>query len=257
MLLAAYGSDEEERFTETLARGMKLFEDAAEMEAIPKIRRPKAKHTTDQIVAQARQLGWTVGITMADLVGAQCGAVIGLHPQDDEWLSGKRRAGVWFKTQEAASLHQHAMDCVPFGRYSAMAVAPLASNRLNPPDICLLYGTPGQMIFNEPLFIVQTPTKVTLLYQRDHAVRHVYMNVPHSKKTPLELFVSALVTQSPGSAASVSREVPSLATLLKEIMSYPGSSLPPEDTATKTGRSRSVPTFPSVVTLNVRRTRTM
>jgi len=26
-------------------------------------------------------------------------------------------------------------------------VAPLASNRLNPPDICLLYGTPGQMIF--------------------------------------------------------------------------------------------------------------
>ena len=35
--------------------GMKLYEDAAEMEAIPKIRRPKVKHTTDQIVAQARQ----------------------------------------------------------------------------------------------------------------------------------------------------------------------------------------------------------
>src|SRR6058998_3846755 len=89
--------------------GMKLFESVEEMEAIPKIRRPKAKHTTDQIVAQARQLGWTVGITMQDLVGAQYGAVIGLH--------------------------------------HALAVAPLASNRLNPPDICLLYGTPGQMIF--------------------------------------------------------------------------------------------------------------
>jgi uncharacterized protein (DUF169 family) len=127
--------------------GMKLFESVAEMEAIPKIRRPKVKHTTDQIVAQARQLGWTVGITMEDLVGAQCGAVIGLHPQDEEWLSGKRMAGVWFKTQEDASLHQHAMDCVPFGRYRAMAVAPLASHRINPPDICLLYGTPGQMIF--------------------------------------------------------------------------------------------------------------
>ena len=83
--------------------GMKLFETVAEMEAIPKIRRPRAKHTTDQIVAQARQLGFTVGITMADLVGAQCGAVIGLHPQDDEWLSGKRMAGVWFKTLEDAS----------------------------------------------------------------------------------------------------------------------------------------------------------
>src|SRR5262245_34198915 len=61
--------------------GMKLFETVEAMEAIPKIRRPRAKHTTDQIVAQARQLGWTVGITMADLIGAQCGAVIGLHPQ--------------------------------------------------------------------------------------------------------------------------------------------------------------------------------
>src|SRR5712692_7798180 len=70
--------------------GMKLFETVEEMEAIPKIRRPKARHTTDQIVAQARQLGWTVGITMADLAGAQCGAVIGLHPQDAEWLSGRR-----------------------------------------------------------------------------------------------------------------------------------------------------------------------
>ena len=72
--------------------GMKLFETVEAMEAIPKIRRPKARHTTDQIVAQARQLGWTVGITMADLIGAQCGAVIGLHPQDDEWLSGRRMA---------------------------------------------------------------------------------------------------------------------------------------------------------------------
>jgi len=70
--------------------GMKLFETVEAMEAIPKIRRPKVRHTTDQIVAQARQLGWTVGITMADLIGAQCGAVIGLHPQDDEWLSGTR-----------------------------------------------------------------------------------------------------------------------------------------------------------------------
>ena len=73
------------------------------MEAIPKIRRPRAKHTTDQIVAQARQLGWTVGITMDDLIGAQCGAVIGLHPQDEDWLSGKRMAGVWFKTLEDAT----------------------------------------------------------------------------------------------------------------------------------------------------------
>ena len=127
--------------------GMKLFETVAEMEAIPKIRRPRVKHTTDQIVAQARQLGFTVGITMDDLIGAQCGAVIGLHPQDEEWLAGTRQAGVWYKTVEDSSAKQHAMDCVPYGRYKAMAVSPLTSERLDPPDICLIYGTPGQMIF--------------------------------------------------------------------------------------------------------------
>jgi len=126
--------------------GMKLFDTVEAMEAIPRIRRPKAVHTTDQIVAQAARLGWTVGITNDDLVGAQCGAVIGLHPQDEEWLSGKRMAGVWFDTQENAAAHQRAMDVVPYGRYKALAVSPLTSGRLDPPDICLIYGTPGQMI---------------------------------------------------------------------------------------------------------------
>ena len=51
--------------------GMKLFEDRGEMEAIPRIRRPKSVHTLDQVVAQAARLGWTVGITSEDLVGAQ------------------------------------------------------------------------------------------------------------------------------------------------------------------------------------------
>jgi len=126
--------------------GMKLFETVEEMEQIPRIRRPDAIHTTDQIVAQAARLGWTVGITADDLVGPQCGAVIGLHPQDDEWRSGRRMAGVWFETPEDAAAHQAAMDVVPFGRYRAMAVSPLTSGRLDPPDICLIYLTPGQAI---------------------------------------------------------------------------------------------------------------
>src|SRR5260221_2890555 len=72
--------------------GMKLFETVEAMEAIPKIRRPKSRHTTDQIVAQARQLGWTVWITMAALIAAQCGAVIVLHRPYDQWVSGPRIA---------------------------------------------------------------------------------------------------------------------------------------------------------------------
>ena len=126
--------------------GMKLFATVEEMEAIPKIRRPKSIYTTDQIVAQAARLGWTVGITAKDLVGAQCAAVIGLHPRDPDWLSGKAMAGVWYEKLADSSAHQHAMDTAPYGRYTAMAVSPLVSARLNPPDVCLIYATPGQMI---------------------------------------------------------------------------------------------------------------
>jgi uncharacterized protein (DUF169 family) len=126
--------------------GMKLFRTIEEMEAVSRIRRPDSIHTTDQIVGMAARLNWTVGITQRDLVGAQCGAVLGLHPQDEEWLSGDRMKGVWFETLEDSSAHQHAMDCVPFGTYAAMAVSPLNTKRLNPPDICLIYATPAQMI---------------------------------------------------------------------------------------------------------------
>ncbi len=126
--------------------GMKLFEQISQMEAIPRIRRPGAIHTTDQIVGQACRNGWTVGITADDLVGAQCATVIGLHPRDEEWLSGKHMAGVWFANVESSSRHQHAMNVVTHGKYQAMAVSPLTSGRLDPPDIALIYATPAQMI---------------------------------------------------------------------------------------------------------------
>lgn len=126
--------------------GMKLFETVEEMEAVPRIRRPNDIHTADQIVSMASRLNWTVGITGDDLVGAQCQAVLGLGGQDDEWYSGEHMAGVWFDTVENSSVHQHAMDVVPIGKYRAMAVSPLSTGRLDPPDICLVYATPGQMI---------------------------------------------------------------------------------------------------------------
>jgi uncharacterized protein (DUF169 family) len=130
----------------TTVTGIKLFEDAAEMEKVPGIRRPKSIHTTDQIVSMASRLGWTVGITGDDLAGAQCRAVVGLGPQDEEWLSGKPYVGVWHATIEDAHGRQKALRVVPSGKYKALAVSPLASGRLDPPDVCLVYGTPGQMI---------------------------------------------------------------------------------------------------------------
>ena len=126
--------------------GMKLFATEEEMAAVPKIRRPKDIHTADQIVSMASRLNWTVGITGTDLVGDQCRAVLGLGGQDDAWYSGKHMAGVWFDTEDNASVHQNAMHVVPVGQYNAMAVSPLSTGRLSPPDICMIYATPGQMI---------------------------------------------------------------------------------------------------------------
>jgi uncharacterized protein (DUF169 family) len=130
----------------TMPIGMKRFKSKAEMEAIPRIRRPAAKYTLDQIVGQSRHLGWTIGITFDDLTGAQCGTPVGLHPRNDEWLSGKLMAGVWYADQQEASAHQHAMDCAPAGQYESLVVSPLAGGRLDPPEIALIFATPGQMI---------------------------------------------------------------------------------------------------------------
>ncbi len=127
---------------------MKMFERRADMEAIEKIRRPKAVHTLDQVVGQAARLGWTVGITSDDLVGAQCRAVVGLgNAKTDDWRSGKATVGVWHGTLEDAAARQDALACVPDGRYEALAVGPLASGRLDPPDIALFYATPGAMMY--------------------------------------------------------------------------------------------------------------
>ena len=121
--------------------GMKLFADKAEMEAIPRIRRPQHVHTLDQLVGQASRLGWTVGVTSEDLVGAQCRAVVGLgSAKTDEWKSGRHMTGVWFETVEDATAHQAAIHCVPDGQYEALAIGPLAAGKIADFDIALFYA---------------------------------------------------------------------------------------------------------------------
>jgi uncharacterized protein (DUF169 family) len=128
--------------------GMKMFEHREDMEAIPRIRRPQNVHTLDQIVGQASRLGWTVGVTSEDLVGAQCRAVVGLGAaKTDDWKSGRAMTGVWFATEDDAAAHQAAMHCVPDGQFEALAVGPLSTGKLADPDIALFYATPGAMIY--------------------------------------------------------------------------------------------------------------
>lgn len=132
----------------SLPIGMKLFETTAEMAAIPRLRRPTAVHTLDQVVGQAARLGWSVGVTSDDLYGTQCGAVVGLgRRKDAAWATGRDMVGVWFETERDATAHRAAMTCVDDGRYEALVVAPLVKGHLDPPDIALFYATPGAMIY--------------------------------------------------------------------------------------------------------------
>jgi uncharacterized protein (DUF169 family) len=128
--------------------GMKLFENRADMEAVPRIRRPTKIHVLDQLVAQSARLGWTIGVTAEDLAGPQCSAVVGLgRAKDAAWSSGVHMMDVWYATPEDAAAHQAAMHCVPDGKYEALVISPVAAGRLDPPDIVLFYATPGAMIY--------------------------------------------------------------------------------------------------------------
>lgn len=133
----------------TLPIGLKLFTDAEEMMRLPGIRTPpKGKRfSTCQLITQSRYNGTTLGIVHDNLLpNSNCGGVIGLNVPGENYLSGAKMDGVWFDNREAAEAHQAQMPRVPAGHYHAMAVSPLRSARLDPPDICLFYATPGQMI---------------------------------------------------------------------------------------------------------------
>ena len=132
----------------TLPFGMKLFADAEEMAKVPGLRRPPEGKTfsTCQLVTQARIAGFTMGITTANVPSfSNCGGVIGLNEPSELYLSGRKFEGVWFENREAARKHQVEMPRVP-PRYSGLVVSPLRSARLDPPDICLFYANPAQMI---------------------------------------------------------------------------------------------------------------
>lgn len=135
---------------------MKLCDSVEQLQTVPRLRRPQAVHTLDQLVGQAARLGWTLGVTADDLVGDQCRAVVGLGGQDAEWQSGRSMVGVWYATPADAAQHQAAMHVVPRGTHQALVIAPLskwglaegaASTAIDAPDIALFYATPGAMMY--------------------------------------------------------------------------------------------------------------
>jgi hypothetical protein len=46
---------------------------------------------------------------------------------------------------------------------------------------CWPGGTPGQLAFLQPVYFIQTPNEVLMIWERDHQVRRVYLNREHSR----------------------------------------------------------------------------
>jgi hypothetical protein len=50
-----------------------------------------------------------------------------------------------------------------------------------PKERCWPIGVPGFLLYPvQPVYFVQTPKEIVLMWAEDHQVRHIYMNVPHS-----------------------------------------------------------------------------
>lgn len=52
-----------------------------------------------------------------------------------------------------------------------------------PPQVrCWPMGVPGFLLYPaQPVYMIQTPKEVVMVWQSDHMVRHIYLDVPHSK----------------------------------------------------------------------------
>lgn len=53
---------------------------------------------------------------------------------------------------------------------------------------CWPSGVPEVLNLREPVQLLQQPDEITIIYARDHQVRHVYLNRAHSKNVPLSWY---------------------------------------------------------------------
>lgn len=142
-LLADFGDLLKVKATPT---GLKFLENKADLEGINRLARPQngERFTACQLIGQATRWQSTVGFTLDDLVAPQCAPVLGLE-DPAKFLQGTHMQGVWFETADSAVRHQNAMYLIP-PRYQAVVAYPLKAPVFPAPDLCLVYGTPQQMV---------------------------------------------------------------------------------------------------------------
>ena len=127
----------------SLPVAIKFLEKAEDLNKIQKIRRPDHLMSWCQVVGIARNMGWTMGITVDDLVTPACAFKLGFGFVPPE--SKTMYAGIWVKTKEDSIKYVDTLPHLPFGKFQAAAVGPISGERIESPDLAYIFGTPAQM----------------------------------------------------------------------------------------------------------------
>ena len=130
----------------SLIVGIQWFEKVEDMEGVKRIKRPDCKQVFCQVITQARIFGWTLGITLDNIVNNTfCLAMLGLYERPEWMRDGTYKRPIWWETKEDAKKYEDSMPVVPSGRFNAVAIGPVRSEKISP-DIVLVYGNPAQII---------------------------------------------------------------------------------------------------------------
>jgi uncharacterized protein (DUF169 family) len=135
-----------ERFLrlKTFPVGLKLLTDPDILNKSPWIRRPPEKLSLCQLITIVRTFDWTVGGTAEDLATPGCASILGLSQLPEFVTDGTMRNVVWLEKKEDAALCESVIQRIPYGKYSAFMLAPMAYDPFVP-DIVLIYANPAQM----------------------------------------------------------------------------------------------------------------
>lgn len=123
--------------------GLQFCESEEELMSIPRVRLSDMRFSACQGIGQAIQFGWTVGIRPKNIHADYCRTIHGMAGPDEKFYSGKMFANIW-NDEDSARKHHCSLLCAP-DKYVAVVASPLSAKRLSKVDVCLLYGTSGQL----------------------------------------------------------------------------------------------------------------
>src|SRR5258708_11246544 len=116
--------------------GMKLLENPADMDKVQGVRKPTdgMKFTMCQMVTQSRWYGFTLGITVDNTRGGNCGGVVGLNHPGEGFLSGDHMNGVWVCHKEGPAPPHAQIPPPPPPQDNSPVVSPPRSGPPRPPS---------------------------------------------------------------------------------------------------------------------------